>query len=239
MTKLYLAHHGVKGQKWGIQNGPPYPIEQGHGVTIKKGYKFHRLTKYDESNKKGHDYVTYLQKDNDRYKGFFGAMLQGRNNKVYDVTLEAAKDMTSPSAKKRLETFIELYKNDPMIGKELGRYHKGDWHFFTPNSTSHYEKKYSNLKGEQLTKEGYNTFVRAIGGNEYIRSAYFKALAEKGYSFVRDDLDGGKFGYMPSISFDRSNFNYLGQEQVDRKTISENWRKYGTRLKGSEKYVDR
>lgn len=23
-----LAHHGVKGQKWGIQNGPPYPIKK-------------------------------------------------------------------------------------------------------------------------------------------------------------------------------------------------------------------
>lgn len=22
----YIAHHGIKGQKWGIQNGPPYPI---------------------------------------------------------------------------------------------------------------------------------------------------------------------------------------------------------------------
>lgn len=23
-----LAHHGVKGQKWGIRNGPPYPIDR-------------------------------------------------------------------------------------------------------------------------------------------------------------------------------------------------------------------
>ncbi len=25
----HLAHHGVKGQKWGVKNGPPYPISQG------------------------------------------------------------------------------------------------------------------------------------------------------------------------------------------------------------------
>lgn len=24
--RLYLAHHGIKGQKWGVKNGPPYPI---------------------------------------------------------------------------------------------------------------------------------------------------------------------------------------------------------------------
>lgn len=30
MKVLYessLSHHGVKGQKWGIQNGPPYPLK--------------------------------------------------------------------------------------------------------------------------------------------------------------------------------------------------------------------
>lgn len=26
---MYLAHHGVKGQKWGVRNGPPYPLKDG------------------------------------------------------------------------------------------------------------------------------------------------------------------------------------------------------------------
>lgn len=26
MSELYLIHHGIKGQKWGITNGPPYPL---------------------------------------------------------------------------------------------------------------------------------------------------------------------------------------------------------------------
>jgi len=28
MEKSYLSHHGVEGQKWGIQNGPPYPLNK-------------------------------------------------------------------------------------------------------------------------------------------------------------------------------------------------------------------
>lgn len=24
----YLVHHGAKGQKWGVKNGPPYPIHK-------------------------------------------------------------------------------------------------------------------------------------------------------------------------------------------------------------------
>ena len=27
----YLAHHGIKGQKWGIEHGPPYPVRRGSG----------------------------------------------------------------------------------------------------------------------------------------------------------------------------------------------------------------
>lgn len=25
----YLAHHGIKGQEWGVKNGPPYPLDSG------------------------------------------------------------------------------------------------------------------------------------------------------------------------------------------------------------------
>lgn len=37
----YLAHHGVLGQKWGVQNGPPYPLgASDHSVSEKKaGWK--------------------------------------------------------------------------------------------------------------------------------------------------------------------------------------------------------
>lgn len=30
-----LAHHGVKGQKWGVQNGPPYPLISGDDIASK------------------------------------------------------------------------------------------------------------------------------------------------------------------------------------------------------------
>lgn len=33
----YLIHHGVKGQKWGVRNGPPYPLENVRNRLV--GYK--------------------------------------------------------------------------------------------------------------------------------------------------------------------------------------------------------
>ena len=47
-SNSYIAHHGRKGQKWGIKNGPPYPIKEGkilpHEYEIedkRTGEKFH------------------------------------------------------------------------------------------------------------------------------------------------------------------------------------------------------
>lgn len=33
----YLQHHGVKGQKWGIQNGPPYPVSSSNDTVFISG----------------------------------------------------------------------------------------------------------------------------------------------------------------------------------------------------------
>lgn len=35
----YIAHHGIKGQKWGVRNGPPYPLNRSvsTGKSLKKG----------------------------------------------------------------------------------------------------------------------------------------------------------------------------------------------------------
>lgn len=45
-TSSYLYHHGVKGQKWGVRNGPPYPINRGKPVIP----KVFRIKTYDGIN---------------------------------------------------------------------------------------------------------------------------------------------------------------------------------------------
>ena len=32
----YIAHHGIRGQKWGKRNGPPYPLSGGDYSTEEK-----------------------------------------------------------------------------------------------------------------------------------------------------------------------------------------------------------
>ena len=55
---LYLAHHGILGQKWGQRNGPPYPLKGGsYSRTEQKAIKEARKKKYSRYNKKHYDDV--------------------------------------------------------------------------------------------------------------------------------------------------------------------------------------
>lgn len=43
---LYLAHHGIKGQKWGKRNGPPYPLTpEDHSAAEKKAMNVKKAAK--------------------------------------------------------------------------------------------------------------------------------------------------------------------------------------------------
>lgn len=35
----YISHHGISGQRWGVRNGPPYPLQGGSSRTSTVGKK--------------------------------------------------------------------------------------------------------------------------------------------------------------------------------------------------------
>lgn len=49
----YISHHGIKGQKWGVKNGPPYPLVEKQKVLLKKGYYCISSYKREQGNKFG------------------------------------------------------------------------------------------------------------------------------------------------------------------------------------------
>lgn len=58
MSKNELYHHGIKGQKWGTRNGPPYPLKGGdYTQTEWKALKAERKKKYSRYNKAHYDQV--------------------------------------------------------------------------------------------------------------------------------------------------------------------------------------
>lgn len=52
-TPGYLEHHGIKGQKWGVRNGPPYPLDyEDHNASEKSKNSKGSLDNYENNNKK-------------------------------------------------------------------------------------------------------------------------------------------------------------------------------------------
>ena len=121
-TSIY--HHGIKGQKWGVRNGPPYPIED---KALKKGTKINSVSgdyvNSDSYRNNGRWMYTYRKDDdwdNKVYKGPFAKYLVIYRGKqfVKEHEFETVKDLKMPTKKERFEEFKNLY-NDPKFGKTI------------------------------------------------------------------------------------------------------------------------
>lgn len=146
-----LSHHGILGQKWGQQNGPPYPLKAGdHSVSekkagwkeslknkaesesseiIKKGTKLNSISPYENTQtyraarKRIYTYDSDNEWDNKVYKGPFALYkMQTTGYMQNEHKFKAAKDLKTPTETQRFNDFVELYdSNVRKYSKELER----------------------------------------------------------------------------------------------------------------------
>ena len=100
----FLSHHGIKGQEWGVRNGPPYPLTGGNydnrtsvekregrkekrkrhqDTIVKAGTKFQTLS-VDPNRTKGADmyYAAYDKRDVHEYNALFNKAME---QPIYDA----------------------------------------------------------------------------------------------------------------------------------------------------------
>lgn len=110
--KDFLAHHGIKGQKWGVrryQNADGSLTNEGRkrysgkATIYEPGTEFYRIsTRNVESDNRDYRYVTRLQSDRDYYKGIY----------AQDLMYDPNKYTPESYANTKLKDVVSEYKKD-------------------------------------------------------------------------------------------------------------------------------
>ena len=96
-----LYHHGIKGQKWGVRNGPPYPLgsDVSTGSRLKKRMEENVNKYYDEKRENKEHQLKRIEKKQEK-------------NKKEQLKL-SEKDAKLEIKKEKVKKLIEKYSNKP------------------------------------------------------------------------------------------------------------------------------
>lgn len=294
--KDVLKHHGIKGQKWGKRNGPPYPISYGNhskeekkanwqyslnrntndksylkqisdystasgklsfrknkesnnaskasskttsplqerlispfkkvglmssngiyakdinagklfttrslndeGIRIAKGSVVQHIMSTPTKDLSNRDYlfVAATEVDKKNYGGFFVALTKYRDNvdEMYKMNLTAVNDLVSPSKKERVDTFLEIYYEDPVrVARQLAEFNKRNYAGQYKESVDELVDKYSHMSTRELKNMGYYTYANSwFDPKAGTLNDMRERLEKRGYNAIIDDNDKRSF----------------------------------------------
>lgn len=146
LSETYLAHHGVQGQKWGVKNGPPYPLSRQKGTGRLVGGKG-SITK-----KKSSGGLIEKHKAKKTYKQRVQAAEKARAAKV--AKAEAAKKAQEEQDKREAEALNqEMWRQDIIRRGDAAEAAKNTDLFSEQEINDIIRKYQANQKLSQLVEE--------------------------------------------------------------------------------------
>lgn len=208
MNRCYsqeLYHHGVKGQQWGVRNGPPYPIED---KILRKGTRINSITgdhaKAETYRKTGRPMYTFNPDDKwDKavYEGPFSRYLVAYRGKRFlaEHQYEVTKDLRMPTRKERISEFQSLleskkYKKEMTTMLENYRQQLAAHNMGSTNEMKERIKNLNvnNLKSPRDLETAYEIFGHAMEAAHYNKptKVYMNNMAKKYDAMVDDNNQG-------------------------------------------------
>lgn len=219
----YLEHHGIKNQKWGKRNGPPYPLSDAkHDRIVKRAEK--RRQKIVKDPKKLYKHQSEFTTEElaaalEKIKVAKAVQREIPGKKKKQVKLKGrkkdwAKDPVTLS--KHIDKYTkeefelakdEIYRREFLWDKKMKKYEKPK---DVIDLTSRYLRSGANIVGNAKDLKDKITPYNPNKLTDKQKNALF--LIKNGYSFMVDpkylNLGGGKKGYNPN-SQQAKDFNKL------------------------------
>lgn len=185
-------------------------------LVLKTGQTFKRVSKDAEKTLWEGAYVSFDDDDFNRYKAFLPTMWKTKGfnmdyTNVYTIEMKAVSEIKSPSAKKRIDIFEELLRENP------------EW--LTNPGEQHALKTKPNKYAPQYARKYYNTIASSLcNRSNEITQKYFERVKQHGYNAIIDDNDAGRLSRNPLILLDPSSIEMGATNQLSNKDIQQAFR---------------
>lgn len=187
-------------------------------VSLKPGQILKRITQNAEGKIGDNMFVSFEEDDNNRYAAFMPALwkvnarLPGKPA-AYALSMEALSEIKSPSAKKRIDIFADLIKNNPSLRKEFAA------GFLDDIDAAAGVSEKSPLA---FAKENYhNMSTNLINRDSSMSKAYLAEVKRRGYNALIDDNDAGRLARSPLILLNSETVRKKGVNRITKSTTRE------------------
>ena len=211
---IYLQHHGVLGQKWGIRRYQPYPKgkhgkflgqDRDNDIKIDKGTDVYRVQQKGQFHTKTPGrrmYVTLDKMDAFNYAsasaGLDGAGLHVEmvNHDTGEIaTMKLNKNVIIPSYEKVMDAFIKSFEGLKVKDAAREMYkadepgiNKGE-KVYRNKLVKKFLNEVKNIEKDDALDKAYVLFVGTFMKDSKAKRAFFKNLSDQGYNAIIDDFD--------------------------------------------------
>ncbi len=215
----YLSHHGIKGQKWGEQNGPPYPLSNKiHNMIVrgkqKRAAKRREKILHDPRKLSKHA-SEFTKEEIDEAVAKIDSINQAKNRikPTKLETIKANRDAARIAAKKAKEDAKQQKKLDNKLTKKIEKY--------APDimSLEHNVKKFNSQELQvALNRLGNKDKMFDIKMNQLNKP---KKILDIGISYLQSIVNGitAFTGLEKAMGIDTRDPNKLTYEEKHREFV--------------------